>query len=393
MAKKSDVVELTENQILFFRARRGHLAGAGTQDASLASRAIIGAQSQQLGPSLLALSMRMKDRPTAAALKKRMLESPREIVRTWGQRGTLFAYDPADWELIIAARREWTSDGRRGAMPPEALVDKAWELVQSASSPVTRRDLHHMLPSKYVRQAEAIVGSGNPARQLAAGRLLWRLAHRGDVCVADKIGAEQSYVARKHWFPKLKWPNPSTSPRAAALIFARRYLATHGPATPRDMAHFFGARISSVNEWLETLRANDELMPVQCGERKGLLALAKDIDELSAKPPRSASAWPLRLLPLWEAMLMAHADKSWTTPIEAERKLIWRKSAFVAAVVLARGRIVATWSHKERRGRLEVEVSPLSGWNKSKHAAGVRREAKALANHLELDDAEVAIGG
>ena len=65
------------------------------------------------------------------------------------------------------------------------------------------------------------------------------------------------------------------------------------------------------------MQTNDELVPVQCADRKGLFALAEDIDELSVKPPRGASGWPLRLLPLWEAMLMAHADKSWTTPVEA----------------------------------------------------------------------------
>ena len=139
MAKQPTEFDLTEHQVLHFRARRGHLAGAGAADAAAAACAIIGAQSQQLSPSLLALSMRMKDRPTAAALKQRLLDPPREIVRTWGQRGTLFAYDPADWELIIAARREWTTDGRRGAMPPEKLVVRAWELVQSESEPVTRR--------------------------------------------------------------------------------------------------------------------------------------------------------------------------------------------------------------------------------------------------------------
>jgi hypothetical protein len=393
MAKKpTTAIKITEDQVLHFRARRGHLSGPGASDAATAARAILGAQSQQLNPSLLALSMRMKERPTAASLRKRLLEPPHKLVRTWGQRGTLFIFDPADWGLIIAARREWTSNGRRGAMPPAALVDKAWELVKSAPDPVTRRDLHHLLPPKYVRQAEEFVGPGNAARQLAAGRLLWRLAHRGDVCMADKIGAEQSYVARKHWFPKLKWPDPGTPPRDAALVMARRYLSVYGPATARDLAHFFGARVSSANEWLEMMTANDELVLVQCGDRKGLVALAEDIDELSVKPPRGAGGWPLRLLPLWEAMLMAHADKSWTAPVEADRKLVWRKAAFVAAVVLARGRIVATWAHKERRGRLEVTVSPLSGWNKSKHAAGVRREAKAVANHLELDDAEVTLG-
>ena len=100
---------------------------------------------------------------------------------------------------------------------------------------------------------------------------------------------------------------------------------------------------------------------------------------------------PLRLLPSWESMLMGHADKTWTVPDEADRKQIWRKAAFVAAVAIARGRVVATWTHKQQRGRLAVEVQPLSRWQASKHAAQVRREARAVAAHLELDDAEVTI--
>lgn len=54
---------------------------------------------------------------------------------------------------------------------------------------------------------------------------------------------------------------------------------------------------------------------------------------------------------------MGHADKSWTVPDPARRTLVWRRAAFVAAVVLARGRVVATWSHRVRRGRLVVEVT------------------------------------
>ncbi|MCB9462386.1 MAG: winged helix DNA-binding domain-containing protein [Candidatus Eisenbacteria bacterium] len=43
---------------------------------------------------------------------------------------------------------------------------------------------------------------------------------------------------------------------------------------------------------------------------------------------------------------MAHADKSWTVPDEAERRKVWLRFADVAAVVLAGGRVVATWRHK-----------------------------------------------
>ena len=65
-------------------------------------RAIIGAQSQQLSPSLLALSQRTAGRPTAAALERSLLEMPRELVRTWGQRGTVHVYAAADdWALVV----------------------------------------------------------------------------------------------------------------------------------------------------------------------------------------------------------------------------------------------------------------------------------------------------
>jgi len=146
--------------------------------------------------------------------------------------------------------------------------------------------------------------------------------------------------------------------------------------------------VSNAKLWLAEL--DGELTTVRCGDRE-LLALTRDVPDLKSKPPTAVTKWPLRLLPSWESMLMGHADKTWTVPDEADRKQIWRKAAFVAAVAIARGRVVATWTHKQQRGRLAVEVQPLSRWQASKHAAQVRREARAVAAHLELDDSCVTI--
>ena len=155
------------------------------------------------------------------------------------------------------------------------------------------------------------------------------------------------------------------------------------------MAHFFGARVSSVKDWLTEL--DGELTPVRCGTRKGLLALSKDLKDLKTPPPDAEAGWPLQMLPLWESMLMGHADKSWTVPRETDRTRVWRKAAYVCPVVLARGRVVATWSHSQKKRRLAVEIQPLSAWRKSRHIAGVHTEAKAIADHLELDGADVTI--
>ncbi len=381
------MIEVTEDQVLYFRARRGHLAGPGAANAVEAARAIVGAQSQQLPPSLLALSMRTKGRPTAARLKKDILAS-RTLVRTWGQRDTLHVYDPADWAHVVAARAQWMHGARGGPMPAEATLDKALKVMKAAPGPVTRTDLLGVAPSSYVRAVGERAGAASmEAERFAAARLIWRLAKRGDACVAEKVGAQQTYATRSAWFPKLKWPKVPALVAAAALT--QEYLAVYGAATATDVAHFFGARVSNAKLWLAEL--DGELTAVRCGDRKGLLALTRDIPDLTVRPPTVATKWPLRLLPLWESMLMGHADKTWTVPAEADRKQVWRKAAFVAAVVIARGRVVATWTHKQQRGRLVVEVQPLSRWQASKHAAQVRREAKAVAAHLELDDTDVII--
>ena len=168
-------------------------------------------------------------------------------------------------------------------------------------------------------------------------------------------------------------------------------LSTYGPATAADLSHFFGARVATARSWLNNLEADGALIGVLCGERKGLFARRKDAAELKKKPPGGANAWPVRLLPLWDAMLMAHADKRWAVPEPAEEKRIWRPGGYVVPTVLARGRIVATWKHKQTARRLEIQVQPLSGWRKGKHEAGVRRETKAVARHLGLETLDVTI--
>ncbi len=139
--------------------------------------------------------------------------------------------------------------------------------------------------------------------------------------------------------------------------------------------------------WLASLAPG--LISVSCGGRKGLAALADDARDLRADPP-AGKDWPLRLLPLWDGLLMGHKDKTWTVPDAAERPAVWRRGAHVSAAVLHRGRIVAVWTQAKRRGELRVEIAPLGGWRKAM-LPGARREARAVAAHLGLKGAEVAI--
>jgi hypothetical protein len=64
----------------------------------------------------------------------------------------------------------------------------------------------------------------------------------------------------------------------------------------------------------------------------------------------------------------------------------------VTAVVLDRGRVVATWTQKATRKKLTVQIEPLSGWRKTKHQQGAMREAESVAAHLEVSEVELHVG-
>jgi hypothetical protein len=382
-------VKVSEEQVLHFRARRGHLAGKGAKNVTEAARSIVGAQSQQLQPSLLALSMRTAGRPTAVEVQAEIFTDSRTLVRTWGQRDTIHVYDAENhWRRVVTASQIWSPGGRDGQLPNEAALNKALAAIERFGGIATRGDLLKVTPAAFVKvfQERAQMAKIDPKR-FAAGRLLWRLAHLGELSIGEKIGAEQSYVSRQHWFNSLPWPELDAE--QASMELTRDYLRVYGPATPHDVAHFFGAKVTLVRQWLQ--RIGDELISVSCADRKGLTLLSEDVTALRRKPPAESKDWPVRLLPLWESMLMGHADKSWTVPNEAERKQIWRKSAMVASVVLDRGRVVATWTQKATRKQLTIQVAPLSCWRKTKHHKGAEREAEAIAAHLQLPDVELKL--
>ena len=372
---------LESEQVRWFRARRTGLVEPLAQPAD-AARANVGIQSQQLAPSLWGLAQRSVGSPTAAALQQQLFAEPRSLVRTWGQRGTIHLYALDHWRAVIASKKVWAVDVRRGVMAPDELVEVAREQILAGEGEVTRSELMPLVRGKFLQEAKDYVGTMMDPQRLGASRLIWQLTVNGELCFAGKRGQEQAYALRKEWHPKLRWPRVAAS--QAAIELARDYLRSCGPASVQDLAHFFGARVSEARKWEAALRETGELVDVAVEQEadRALFALAEDEAALRADVPGSAAAWPVRLLPLWDGLLMSHADKSWTVPVESERKAIWKKAAMVSAVVLARGQVVGTWQAKARAKEVDITITPLSGWRKSKHLAGAQRAAQAYAEHL-----------
>jgi hypothetical protein len=381
---------LEPDQVRWFRARQTGLAQS-LADLASAARASVGIQSQQLAPSLWGLAQRTDGCPSAAEVQAALFEEPRSLIRTWGNRGTIHLYATDHWRKVIAAKPVWGVDMPRAVLPPDEVVDQARQIVEATDEPVTRSEVMHLVKGRFLRELKDYIGDAMDPKRLGAGRLLWKMTATGELCFATKRGAEQAYAQRQHWHPQLTWPRVAGG--RAAIDLARAYLRHCGPASVQDMAHFFGARVTEARKWEAALREAGELIDVKVATEAGRehVALAESEAGLREAVPSSQKDWPIRLLPLWDGLLMSHADKSWTVPVEAERALIWKKAAMVAPVVLARGQAVATWQHKARAKCVDVTITPLSGWRKSRHLDGATRAAQAFAAHLGRPEAQVTV--
>ena len=236
-------VKVSEAQVLYFRACRGHVAGKGAASVTEAARSIIGAQSQQLQPSLLALSMRTAGRPTSTEVQAEIFGDSKSLVRTWGQRDTIHVYDAeTHWRRVASASQIWSPGGRDGQLPSEAALKKALGTIEKVGGVATRSDLIKVTPPALVKVFEERAKLAKmDAKRFVAGRLIWRLANLGELSIGEKVGAEQSYVMRQHWFDDLEWPDRDAE--QCSIELSRDYLRVYGPATPHDIAHFFGAKV------------------------------------------------------------------------------------------------------------------------------------------------------
>jgi hypothetical protein len=156
------------------------------------------------------------------------------------------------------------------------------------------------------------------------------------------------FVDSQHWLGR--------DPRANAPSLIRAYLSAFGPATVRDAQQFLGGGDwQDVFDWLEL-------------ERFG-----KYYDLPDAPRPGEDVDAPVRFLPDFDSLLLAHADRSRVIADE-HRAQLTTKNLRVRAVVLVDGMVAGFWKLAGKR----VEVEPVRKLLKREQAA-VDEEAARLA--------------
>jgi hypothetical protein len=184
------------------------------------------------------------------------------------------------------------------------------------------------------QQVEAATREPRPAREVRAlvdPERWFRVIHHARLL---RIG--EGYVAADAWLGR-----PYASPEAGLRLLLRRYLAAWGPATAADAAAWTGLQVGELREALEevgTRRLRDE-------QSRVLYDLPR------APRPAGDTPAPRRLLPRFDNVVLAHADR--TRVISDELRKVIIRAGEVDPVVLVDGFVVGRWRRKNRRIQVE----------------------------------------
>ncbi len=157
--------------------------------------------------------------------------------------------------------------------------------------------------------------------------------------------------------PFVLWREPLPAADESAVRVVRAYLAAYGPATRDDVQQFTGFRFRQIDPALDDLR--------DLGD--GFFDLPR------APRARGDERAPVRFLPAFDSMILAHRDRSRIVPPEYAEAVFNKRNATTKNTFTVDGFVAGAWRVEKRRLVLEP-FAPLP--------ARARREVDAEGERL-----------
>jgi len=332
----------------------------------LPRRALLRAVQQVVGVNAqLVSAMALSLRARVAGLTWPSLEAARverrALVRTWCMRGTLHLMAAADLDGLISAvppgavRGAWRWLERRASLKGDRarlVLDTTYQVLKR-EGPLARRAL--------MAAVSAEVGFET---QAAAAGAVFLNGLLGRVCFGPMPGAEPTYAALDDWLGR---PLALAGPDHSDL--ARRYLRGYGPATPRDLAAWWGMGLAEARAAWAAL--GDELIEL-CVDGQPVWQLASGgpaLDE--AEPPGSTVC----LLPAFDTYLLGYADRDFAVPRPYQARIF--HGGQVVPTLLVDGAAAGTWRYEQRGRQMRVAVAPFAALSRAVRE-GIEAEAQDI---------------
>jgi hypothetical protein len=339
--------------------------GASTTDVV---RHLVGIQAQ--APLAAELGIRARSRRSTLAEVERTRVEERSVVRTWAMRGTIHLVSAEDvgWLVPITmeparptSQRRLAEEGLSAAQAKRAL--RLIEDMLGEEGPLTRPEIAERLRRRRI-----------VARGQAMAHLTWLAASSGTVCFGPTRSGRPTFVLVRDWIGR-----PRGMDRGRALgELAARYLASHGPSLPEDLAAWSGLRAADARRAWGLVA--DRLTEVK----------AVGVTRWGLRGRRvQAPAGTVRLLPMFDEYLLGWRSRDLVLA-QRHRQRVVPGGGMIRQAVLADGVVRGTWSAELRLDRLVVSIEPFARVHGALRLA-LLAEARDVARFRGLAASEVEV--
>jgi DNA glycosylase AlkZ-like len=135
-------------------------------------------------------------------------------------------------------------------------------------------------------------------------------------------------------------------------LLLRRYLAALGPATVADATAWSGVPAARLRPAIDALDRTGELWRAR--DERGRLLL----DLVGAPRPGADVEAPPRLLPMWDGLILGHADRTRVISDEDRARVI-AGNGDTYPTFLVDGRVAGLWWARVRAGEPGIELEPF----------------------------------
>ena len=286
----------------------------------------------------------------------------RAVVRATLMRSTLHLMSAADYAAVRMALQPSRAvalrvlGARSEGLDLDAVLPAARELLRGTSLTfdAIRAELQLRFPDVNDRALGYAVRTLMPLVMVPAPDGRWGFPRVSEFTLADEWIAE-----------------PLAQDAAEAL--ATRYLAAFGPASAKDLERW--SAVGGMRAVLDDMR---DRLEVFAGER------GRELFDLPDAPrPDGDVPAPVRLLPEFDSLVLAHDDRSRVIADE-HRPLVTTKNLRVKATFLVDGVVAGTWTTAVKRKVATLTLSPFAKLPKAA-AEELEAEAVALLAFIEPD--------
>lgn len=332
---------------------RQHLLGRAKISPLALVEDVAGLQAQLARPPFIGLFSRLE------AFKREDLHArviDRKIVRATAMRGTLHLMSAQDYLALRTALQPMLSRGMQSALKERSTSFELAEVMAIAREFFAQPQTFDALRDRLVERFP----DGDERAMAYAVRMQLPL-------VQVPSESEWSFPGTAAFTLAETWLGQAPSPESRAHELILRYLRAFGPASVADAQTWSG--LQGLKPTFEELRPR--LLTFQDENGKELFDLP------DAPRPAEDTLAPVRFLPDFDNLVLAHADRS-RVIADAHRPLIATKNLQVLPTFLVDGRVAGSWKLDAKRSLATLSLTSFVALSEAEREALAEEGEKLL---------------